>query len=71
MKSTVNVEGPKPFPKLMRHTTNDHVVLFTDKTTGTVLHGGQYAKIGQHSKEWLPCHFEDIHGPVTITFESE
>ena len=71
MKSTVNQKSQsdsnKPFPKIM--ISNDHIVLFTTETCGTVLKtlSGGYYSIGQTRTDWCINNFDDFKGSVTLS----
>lgn len=76
LKTTVQEKpaaGPK-FPCLRRRKNDGIVVLFSDKTTGTVLGDPLHQKevIGYHTKNWSDADstdWEPIHS-VTITEET-
>ena len=61
----------KPYPKLMIGVTNDCIVLFTSKNTGTVLHCGSKGTLtlGQHIQNWGSDQFVDYAGPITLENE--
>lgn len=55
------------FPKLMKRKLNGLVVLFTDKSTGTVVAAGNTDNyVGEYSQMWCKAFFEDFTGTVTI-----
>ena len=56
------------YPKLMVGTETNEIVLFTDKTKGTVLNTEQDGrKIGQHITDWGPECFKDYNGSIALS----
>lgn len=66
MKSTVEVKKAKdlPFPKLMKSTRSDKVVLFEKYRCGTVV--SDHKDMGMYSEIWLMQNFRDFDGSVTL-----
>ena len=57
-KLTTNVtETPKKkFPLLAKATNGAYVVLFNNKSTGTIVHtDGAYYQLGAFSSDWIDC----------------
>ncbi len=47
------------FPQLYQHTTYGHIVLFTDKCTGTIVNSDDNdtdLSLGSWSDEWVECY---------------
>lgn len=56
------------YPILMKSKTIDCVVLFTERGSGTVVHGTYpYVSIGQTSKSWNMENFEPVIGEVILS----
>jgi hypothetical protein len=69
-----NEEDGAPFKgRLMQHTFNRSVVLFTSKRSGTVVKFGNDSKgypVGYHSDVWADECFEDIEGTLTLVMDN-
>ena len=75
IKSTVvkqeEVVKEKPFPKLMiANGVKDRIVLFTDRSTGTVVYdGSDLYQVGYYSSGWLISVFVPFHGTIQLSNE--
>ena len=70
MKILINGQEVCVYPKLMKSKQGNSIVLFSSETVGvciapdcTVDFGCTF---GQYREDWLPEHFEDFDGEVTL-----
>ena len=55
------------FPKLMKHTMSNLVILFEGECKGTVLIGNDNYSLGHTSSGWYSNDFEDFNKKLTLT----
>lgn len=69
MKSRVTLRSslPKPFPKLMKSTIDEQIVLFSTPRSGVVVSTKDINFVGRHYNMWVMDHFEDFDGEVTLS----
>jgi hypothetical protein len=64
-------KSKKAYPKLCLVVECGLIVLFSGRSTGTVLVKGSSSwEVGHHSHNWADPQFEDIEGPFAVTFEN-
>ena len=71
VQSVVGDRGVKSlkFPKLMKHKTNNRIVLFETITRGVEVRGSNNMEsaIGFTSNRWDTSDYEDFNGSVTLS----
>lgn len=72
---SVKKEGWEPeitYPVLMHSVTHPNlVVLFYDRTKGTVVHASSPARVGRYATDWLPEKFVEFHGTISLSNKKE
>ena len=69
MKSRIEIEQVpvKPFPKLMKCTTDNTVIFFSDHGVGIVVYAENQDCIGEDSDEWIMDGFVDFDGQIVLS----
>lgn len=71
MKSKIIENKPttKAFPKLMKSSYNNTIVLFISEKTGMAVYAveGTGNSLGEISKHWCPENFVDFQGDVLLS----
>lgn len=71
MKAVIqdNADRVPPFPKLMKHSHHELVVLMTETGVGTVVYrtvDSEAPRLGKHSCSWVMENFENFGGQVLL-----
>lgn len=65
-----NIDGPRPFPKLMQGKHTKNVYLMFNSTQGVVMFpGDEFYPVGVQRKDFEPNCLEDYDGEITLSNE--
>lgn len=62
---TTTIKKINNYPKLKKD-NNNNIILFSNKSTGVVIHSNGEYKVGFHCSDWNPSDFKTYFGAVIL-----